>query len=194
MNGRISRRSALRTLGAATGLYAVGSLGAGPAASSRYGIVGKQAPDISGTSWIDAQGRPSKFHMSELEGRWVYLKCFQSWCPGCHEYGFPTLKRVLDALAGRDEFVALGLQTVFEGFGINTVDKMREIQQTYSLSIKMGHDRGDPDGDHLPATMRRYRTGGTPWVVIISPERQVIYNDYHIDADRFIEFLTTKIG
>ncbi|MCG8487744.1 MAG: hypothetical protein MI756_09785 [Chromatiales bacterium] len=34
----------------------------------------------------------------------------------------------------------------------------------------MGHDPGDPEAHAQPRTMRNYRTGGTPRVVIIDPE------------------------
>ena len=40
--------------------------------------------------------------------------------------------------------------------------------------------------------MRDYRTGWTPWMILINPERQVVYNDYGIDADKAIAFLTSQ--
>lgn len=132
--------------------------------------------------------------MSELKGRWVYLKCFQNWCPGCHEHGFPALKKVADAFVDDDRVKVLGVQTVFEGFGANTQASVRKLQKRYELPIKMGHDAGDPNGNHLPKTMRSYRTGGTPWVVIINPSGTVIYNDFHIDVDKFIPLLKTELG
>ncbi|MEW8206463.1 MAG: hypothetical protein AB2746_10115, partial [Candidatus Thiodiazotropha taylori] len=58
----------------------------------RYGIKGRLAPPLQVDYWIDAQGRPGDFKQQQLSGKWVYLKCFQNWCPGCHEYGFPALK------------------------------------------------------------------------------------------------------
>ena len=90
--------------------------------------------------------------------------------------------------------IPVAVQTVFEGFTVNTEEKVREIQLQYELPIVMGHDPGDPNGDHRPATMRSYRTGGTPWVVIINPERQFVYNDFHIDADKFIEYLRGQLA
>ncbi|MFT5975931.1 MAG: hypothetical protein ACI9YO_002110, partial [Gammaproteobacteria bacterium] len=29
----------------------------------------------------------------------------------------------------------------------------------------------------------------TPWMILISPDRQVVYNDFGINADNAIEFL-----
>lgn len=63
----------------------------------------------------------------------------------------------------------LAVQTVFEGFTTNTQDRLREMQDRYDLRIPFGHDAGSPQGDHLPRTMRDYRSGGTPWLVIVSP-------------------------
>ena len=163
-------------------------------ASSKYGIIGREAPAIEAESWIDRHGDPTTFHMSELDNRWVLLKCFQSWCPGCHSHGLPTLKKVADRFADHEHVVLLGLQTVFEGFNSNTLEKVRETQLQYELPIKMGHNAGNPDGDHRPVTMRRYRTGGTPWMVIIDPAGKVVYNNYSLNADRFIAYLQAQLG
>ena len=76
----------------------------------------------------------------------------------------------------------------------NTREKVRETQLRYALPIKMGHDPGNPEGDHLPRTMRDYRTGGTPWVIIIDPNGRVVFNGYHINIDKLISHVRTDIG
>ncbi len=192
----LGRRQVLTLLGPlGLGAVGLGVAGAGPARADerRFGIVGRRAPAIEGSFWIDADGEPTTFSMSEIAGRWVYLKCFQSWCPGCHKHGFPALARVSEAFSGDERVAFVGLQTVFEGFWTNTPDKIRDIQERYALRMKIGHDAGDPDGDHQPATMRRYRTGGTPWVVLIEPGGRVIYNGYHVDPERVIAFLQAQL-
>lgn len=35
--------------------------------------------------------------------------------------------------------------------------------------------------------MRRYRTGGTPWVVLLDGEGVVRYNDFHIGPEQAVE-------
>ncbi len=160
------------------------------AASSQYGITGRIAPELKVDYWIDKDGDSTNFKLADHEGKWVFLKCFQSWCPGCHAHGFPALKKISDALAGNPKVAFAGIQTVFEGHYTNTVDKVREIQLQYDLQIPMGHDPGI-DNKH-PATMADYRTGGTPWMILISPERKVIFNDFNINADKVIEFLKTQ--
>ncbi len=67
----------------------------------------------------------------------------------------------------------------------------------YELSLPFGHDPGNIDlpvntRGRYPLTMTSYRTGGTPWVVVINPKGEVIFNDFHIDIDKFIHFLKTQ--
>jgi hypothetical protein len=38
--------------------------------------------------------------------------------------------------------------------------------------------------------MLDYRTGGTPWMILISPQRKVVYNNFNINVDKVIEYLT----
>jgi len=185
-----SRRDALGIAAVAAGL--TGAAGA-RAARPGYGIVGQTAPPIEAQFWIGPDGSATTFDMLQTKGRWVLLKCFQSWCPGCHSHGLPALQAVTRRYANHDQVQLLAVQTVFEGFGTNTADKVRETQLRYELPIVMGHDAGDPEGDHRPATMRRYRTGGTPWMIVIDPRGMVVYNEFSLNAERFIEFLDQQL-
>lgn len=155
-----------------------------------YGIVGHYAPELKVEYWIDKNGDPTQFQLADHEGKWVFLKGFQSWCPGCHSHGLPTLKKISDALADNPKVVFAGIQTVFEGSWINTQSKVRKTQLQYDLQIPMGHDPGGEDGRSY--TMIDYRTGGTPWMILINPQRKVIFNDFGINADKAIEFLKEK--
>ena len=158
------------------------------AAPSGYGIYGNYAPELKVDYWIDAAGEPTDvFKLADHAGKWVLLKCFQSWCPGCHSHGLPAVQKISHALKDNPKIAFAGIQTVFEGHTINTVEKVREIQLQYDLQMPMGHDPGAPAG--RPQTMVDYRTGGTPWIIVISPERSVVFNDFGIDADKAIEFL-----
>lgn len=161
-----------------------------PAAPPGYGIEGRIAPELEIDYWIDRHGDSTHFQLADHEGKWIFLKCFQSWCPGCHAHGFPALKRVSDALADNPNIAFAGIQTVFEGRYTNTVDKVRDIQLRYDLRMPMGHDPGLNEGH--PQTMVDYRTGGTPWMILIDPQRQVVFNDFGIDVDKAIAFLTTQ--
>ncbi len=162
----------------------------GQAAPPGNGIAGRMAPELAVDYWIDRNGDDSRFTLAEHAGKWVFLKCFQSWCPGCHSHGFPALQQISLALVDNPGVAFAGIQTVFEGHDTNTVDKVREIQLRYELQMPMGHDPG-PAGGH-PQTMVDYRTGGTPWMILIDPQRQVVFNDFGIDVDKAIAFLRAQ--
>ena len=75
-------------------------------------------------------------------------------------------------------FVAV--QTVFEGRDVNTAERaVASVEQHGLGDIPVGHDV-DPSGGQ-PSMMRLYRTGGTPWTVIIGPERRVCFDGFQVD-------------
>ncbi len=193
---RLRRRRLLAGAAGSVAALTLGGLGLGLGGTARgfqYGILDHPAPELDVGYWIDRDGKPTTYSIGAEKGRWIFLKCFQNWCPGCHKHGFPTLKKVADAFDGDDRVSVAAVQTVFEGFSSNTLEAVRELQLRYELPIPMGHDPGDPDGDHLPTTMRNYRTGGTPWIIVIEPGGRVAYNDYHINGEKFIELLKNEL-
>ena len=161
---------------------------------NRYGIVGHAAPKLHLDYWIDKDGQPAGFSMQASRGKWVLLKCFQDWCPGCHSSGFPALKKFADAFWDHPDVAIAGIQTVFEGFRSNTLEDVRKLQLRYELPITMGHDPGDPQGDHRPRTMIDYRTGGTPWLILINPQGVVVFNGFHVHAEKLIEYVGKQIA
>lgn len=160
----------------------------------QYGIEGYEAPELGINYWIDADGKPTTFSLADAKGKWVFLKCFQNWCPGCHASGFPSLKAFADEFHNHPQVAIAGIQTVFEGFSSNTQDDVRKLQQRYELPIPMGHDPGDPDGIHLSDTMLKYRTGGTPWLILIDPEGVVAFNDFRVNTGALIEFIYEQVA
>lgn len=165
---------------------------------SRYGISGHQAPELQVPNWIDGKGNPTSFKVAEQKGKFVFMKFWQYWCPGCHAHGFPVLKQVSDEFKDSPHFTALSIQTVFEGESINTKDKMTEIQHKYGLyDIVMGHESGADSPNGHPSTMINYRSGGTPWAVLIAPDGKVIFNDFRVNYDMLKNYLhkeITKLG
>ncbi len=91
-------------------------------------------------------------------------------------------------LADNPHVVFAGIQTVFEGSWVNTQKKVRKTQLQYDLKMPMGHD----PGEERSFTMVDYRTGGTPWMILINPEGIVVFNDFSINADKAIEFLNAQ--
>lgn len=59
--------------------------------------------------------------------------------------------------------------------------------ERYDLPIMMGYDAGDSQTGRHPNTMTSYRSGGTPWAILISPDGKVLYNDFGIDAGATID-------
>jgi len=159
----------------------------------RWGIEGHEAEEIELDYWIDADGKPGHFSVIESRGKWVFLKCFQDWCPGCHRSGFPTLQAFAERFHDHPKVAIAAIQTVFEGHQTNTVEDVRKLQLRYELPITMGHDPGDPETDTRPVTMRKYFTGGTPWLILINPEGVVVYNHYHADSEKLIEFVAEQV-
>lgn len=160
----------------------------------KYGIRQFQAPEIRLDYWIDANGKPTEFSVHEQKGKWVFLKFFQNWCPGCHKSGFPTLKKFADEFHEHPDVAIAGVQTVFEGFSSNTQSAVRELQRRYDLPIIMGHDPGTKATQNHPLTMINYRSGGTPWLVLVAPDGTVVFNDFHANSDSLIEFVREQVG
>jgi peptide-methionine (R)-S-oxide reductase len=154
-----------------------------------YGIVGQPAPEFRVDEWI--ANVDGSLLIADIVEPVIYLYNFQSWCPGCHSHGFPTLAAVRDALraGGQEERVKfVAIQTVFEGHDTNTADAALKSVRRHGLSdIALGHDSGRP-----PTIMADYRTGGTPWSVIIGPDRTVLANGFQLDADEALRIITAQ--
>ena len=148
--------------------------------SLSVGVVGQPAPEWEVPEWFSLEDGQTALHLADLTTPVVYLYCFQSWCPGCHSHGFPTMAEVRRRVEPEDvSFVAI--QTVFEGHDVNTAQEANTSMGRHGLQdVPLGHDADSAGG--LPSIMRSYRTGGTPWTVIIGPDRRVHYNDFQIDA------------
>lgn len=193
----LSRRQLMKSTAGLLGAGALGLSGVVQAESER-GIRGRLAPELAVPHWIDGNGdKTTAFSVAEHRGKWVYLKCFQEWCPACHSVGFPNLQKLKQAFPDDSKVVAAVVQTVFEGHGVNTPAALRKNQLRYGLDIPFGHDAGNtdlPNSDpgHYPATMLSYRTGGTPWVTLIDPDGVVAFDGFHINIDALIEHLQTQ--
>jgi thiol-disulfide isomerase/thioredoxin len=156
----------------------------------QFGILGQIAPDLELDTWIDAEGAAmAPFRLENHKGKVVYLLFWQSWCPGCHTIGFPTLKKMSQHFEDDERVLFYAVQTVFEGFNDNTEDKVRTVQQKYSLRVPMAHDPGGGSEEQPSRLLPKYCTGGTPWVVIIDKRGVVRFNGFHVDEKRAIDLL-----
>jgi thiol-disulfide isomerase/thioredoxin len=167
-----------------------GRKGRGPAQEVNMltGIVGQPAPPLRDVRWVDGSGTErGSLSLEELGDGYRVLFFFQNWCEGCHVHGFPTLVRLVAKLARHNVGFA-AIQTVFEGFDMNTFERIRDNQRRYGLKIPFGHAA---PGSNLPtpAIMEDYRTGGTPWFVVISPVGRVVFDGFQLDPERLAQVL-----
>jgi thiol-disulfide isomerase/thioredoxin len=154
------------------------------------GIVGLPAPQLEKVRWIDEDGdERSPLTLAELGQGFKILYFFQDWCAGCHAHGFPTFVTIAEEL--RDKGVGLAaIQTVFEGSDVNTFDRLRENQRRYGLRVPFGHAATDSASvEAVPPIMEAYRSGGTPWFVVIAPDGRVVYDGFQLDAESLLQAL-----
>jgi len=159
------------------------------------GIQGQVAPQWDVAAWFNLPDGETTLSLHNWEDKVVYMYCFQSWCPGCHSHGFPTLLTVQDDLAADKNVEFVAIQTVFEGFETNTLERAKEVAQRYELDIPFGHDPG-PDG-RRSIVLQRYRTGGTPWTVLIDRQGFVRFNGFQAqpeDLTVMIRQLNAKVS
>lgn len=84
---------------------------------------------------------------------------------------------------------------MFEGTDVNTFDRLRENQRRYALRVPFGHAVVDPVGSGtVPAIMEAYRSGGTPWFVVIAPDGLVVYDGFRLDAENLIQMLRLPVA
>ena len=94
--------------------------------SVQAGITGEPAPELGVTQWIDAAGQPlADYGLDKMRGKFKLVFCFQDACPGCHLTGFPSLVRMVEAFRGSPFVSFAAVQTVFEDFESNTVDRVQ---------------------------------------------------------------------
>lgn len=155
-------------------------------AQPERGILGQRAPSLGVKTWFNLPKDKDSVDIGDYGGKVVYLYGFQSWCPGCHKYGFPTLTKLIEHYKSNSEVAFIAVQTAFEGFSTNTPQGARETAQRYKLAIPVGHSGSSGERSTV---MQRYRTGGTPWTVIIDREGTVRYNDFHVDPDEAVALI-----
>ncbi len=150
------------------------------------GILNQKAGEWGASDWIQLPKGKTNLSPADFNGKVLYLYCFQSWCPGCHKHGFPTLKKMGKRYEKADDVAFVAIQTVFEGFGSNPPKRVKEMAKRYDFTIPMGHSGKRNEKSLL---MKNYRTGGTPWVIIIDKKGVVRYNDFHISPEAAEELI-----
>lgn len=152
----------------------------------RYGILNQNAPSWGVTDWYQLPEGKKNLDISDFKDQVIYLYCFQAWCPGCHKYGFPTLNYVIHQFQDDSHVEIVAVQTSFEGFSYNGFKQAKTTAQKYGLKIPVGQSGSRKKSSKL---MINYRTGGTPWVIIIDKQGIVRYNDFHIHPNKAVHII-----
>lgn len=163
-----SRRTFLAA-GAAT--FAAASLPAQLAMAA-----GRKAPQWDISEWINGDAG----NVDTLSGKVVIIDFFQLWCPGCNKFSGPLMtywqqRFAEDIEAGR--LVMVKIHTVFEGHSYQTVQRLKGYVKEKKITIPVGVDR-HVEGRHVPVTMHRYNTSGTPEMVIIGPDGLIRFQKF----------------
>ncbi|MBT3236651.1 MAG: TlpA family protein disulfide reductase [Bdellovibrionales bacterium] len=154
------------------------------------GILGRQAPEFNDLEWKSAKGKKITIpSVAEHKGKVIILKFWQSWCPGCLSRGLPTLKKLQNRFEGDERVKIYSAQTVFEGFGTNDKRKIISIRKRYDLTIPIAHDDGLTHKKKRSVLMTRFRSGGTPWFVIIDTNGKVVFNNFHLNFDKTVLYI-----
>jgi thiol-disulfide isomerase/thioredoxin len=120
------------------------------------------APELSVSQWLNSA---QPITLAGLRGRVVLIHAFQMLCPGCVMHGIPQTRRIAQLLR-RDDFVVLGLHSVFEHHAAMTPQALEVFVHEFRLEFPIGIDRHEP-GSSLPMTMRAYGLQGTPTTLLI---------------------------
>ena len=142
----------------------------GEAQEVAKGIQGQQAPPLRVTEWIQLP---------------------EGTCEACHKRAFPTLQNLVKQFGDTPGVNFLAIQTPFEDFLDNTELKLAETAEKFDLQIPFGHLSKTPDFYSINAA---YRTGGTPWWVIVNRDGVVEYDGFFLNPEVAVENLEKMIA
>jgi hypothetical protein len=78
-----------------------------------------------------------------------------------------------------------GITGLFEGYGTNTAKAALSSALGHGVDVPVGHD----GGPHRSRTMARYRSGGTPWFVVIDRQGIVRFDGFRITVPKVTALL-----
>jgi len=144
-------------------LFALLCLALVPGVDARFMEQPTRAPEWRIAQWIN--GDPGS--LADHRGKVVLIEFFQLWCPGCKRFSVPLFKRWHERYGKRDDVLVVSIHTVFEGHDYQNPERLREFVEIWGIEHPVGIDTHGTEGGDVPETMTRYRTGGTPYVVIV---------------------------
>lgn len=148
------------------------------------GIMNQKAPEFNVDEWVQFDKKIP--NIKDYKNKVLYIYGFQSWCPGCHAHGFPTLNKLSTYYKNDKDVKFVAIQTSFEGFNYNTADAAKKIIKRYNLTMPVAQSGINGKRSQF---MIDYKTGGTPWAIIIDKEGVVRFNSFHIGYKEAINFI-----
>lgn len=136
----------------------------------------KKAQEWLISEWINGTGTT----LSELKGKVVVVEFFQLWCPGCNKFTIPLMKQWTKTFENElesDKLEILSIHTVFEGHNFQNPKRLKTFVKEKGIHHLVGVDM-HKKGEHIPETMKRYRTRGTPEVAIIDKDGYIRFQRF----------------
>jgi cytochrome c biogenesis protein CcmG/thiol:disulfide interchange protein DsbE len=158
--GHTTRWVALSVLVVVAGLVAVLATSSDAAQQASSALVGKPAPGIAAAplgAVTTVAG--TSFKMSSLEGRWVVVNFFASWCPPCQQEE-PQLVAFAHDHVGTGAPTLLGI--VYDDSASNALSFMRSSRATWPAVVDPG------------ALKIAYGVTGPPETFVVAPTGVVL--------------------
>ncbi len=134
------------------------------------------APELDVSAWLNAPAEQAAPSLAALRGKVVLVHAFQMLCPGCVMHAIPQAKRLHEALR-REDFIVLGLHSVFEHHEAMTPAAVAVFAAEFRLRFPIGVDRQRP-GSALPATMAAYGMQGTPTTLLVDRQGRLRLHEF----------------
>jgi peroxiredoxin len=122
------------------------------------------APELVTAIWLNTK---QPISLEELKGKVVVIFAFQMLCPGCVNHSIPQAKKV-HSIFNSDDVTVLGIHTVFEHHEAMQAVSLKAFIHEYGVHFPVAIDLPSLDeSSPLPETMKAYKMGGTPTLVLI---------------------------
>lgn len=136
----------------------------------------RRAPRWDIAEWLNGDGG----NVDSLRGKVIVIDFFQLWCPGCIAFSIPLMNQwekdfAKEIAAGKLAFVSI--HTVFEGHGYQTPKRLQRFIRDKKIRHPVGIDQHRA-GSHVPETMRRYGTRGTPEMAIVDKAGMIRFQEF----------------
>ncbi|MDH3627744.1 MAG: TlpA family protein disulfide reductase [Acidobacteriota bacterium] len=140
-------------------------------------------PDWHISEWINGDPGPLRQQRDKV----VIIEFFQMWCPACNQFSLPLMQRWEEKYGRRSDVLLVSIHTVFEGHDVQTPERLKAFVQEKGIRRPVGIDGYEIIDPEMPVTMKRFKTQGTPQIVIIGKDGKRVFDHFGIFNARSIE-------